>query len=55
VNVVRLVVEHHQVRQPGQIVEHVAARISPVQHFQAVAGCLAGRNRQQRADDLFGR
>ena len=43
VNVVRLVVEHHQLRQSGQKLQHVAARIAAVEHVQAVARGAAGR------------
>ena len=45
VDVVRLVVEHHQLGQPSQIFQHIAPRITPVQHIQAVA---RGTTRHQR-------
>ena len=50
VDVMRLVVEYHQRRQRGQVVEHAAARVAPIQHLQTVAGRLARRQWQHVGD-----
>ena len=46
VDVVRLVVEHHQLGQARQKLQHIAPRIAAVQHIQAVACGAAWRQRQ---------
>ena len=53
VDVVRFVVEHHQLGQPGQKLQHIAARITTVQHVQAVAGSAAWCERQHGVDHLL--
>ena len=52
-NVVRLVVEHHQLRQTRQKLQHIAACVTAVQHVQAVARGAARRERQHRVDDML--
>ncbi|OIQ72475.1 hypothetical protein GALL_459010 [mine drainage metagenome] len=52
-NVVCLVVEHHQLGQIGQKLQHIAACVAPIQHLQAVAGGTTGRERQHGIDHLL--
>ena len=50
VDVMCLVVEYHQRRQRGQVVEHAAARVASIQHLQTVAGRLSWCQAQHVGD-----
>ena len=46
-DMVSLIINHHDVLQPCQIFQFRASQIAAVQHSQVVAGSLARTNRQQ--------